>query len=360
MKKIKICFFAPAESSHTEKWSKWFVNMGYEVHIISFKDASIEGAHVHALLPKVNTKGSDFQKLQYFFAVSKFCKIVKAISPDILSVHYASSYGVVAAVAGKHPYFLSVWGSDIYDFPRKSFLHKNLLKFSLQKADFLLSTSKAMAKEASQYTDREFAITPFGVDMDLFSSERRTRTGDDFVIGTVKTLSPKYGIDYLLKAAAIVKENHPEIPIKLRISGKGPNELEYKELAEKLGIAGMTTWLGFIPQEQAAEEWANMDLAVVYSSSDSESFGVSAVEAQACGVPIIVSDVPGLMEATSPGKSSVIVPKKNELFLADAIYELYIDSEKRKSMGTYGRQFVMQNYSLEGCFSKIENCLRNM
>ena len=84
--------------------------------------------------------------------------------------------------------------------------------------------------------------------------------------------------------------------MQLRIAGKGPQENEYKALAKELGIENITNWLGFIPQEQAALAWACMDCGILPSESESESFGVSAVEAQACCTPVIISDIPGLME----------------------------------------------------------------
>lgn len=86
----------------------------------------------------------------------------------------------------------------------------------------------------------------------------------------------------------------------------------------------------------------------------SESFGVSAVEAQACCTPVIISDIPGLMEATMPGKTSVVVPRKSPQELAEAMYELYADWEKRRELGAYGRRFVCETYEINSCFEKIE------
>ena len=204
-------------------------------------------------------------------------------------------------------------------------------------------------------TKKEFEITPFGVDLDLFNPNKKIRNKNDgvFIVGTVKALSDKYGISYILKAVSLIRQKYPEIPIQLRIAGKGPQEQEYKELAEKLMIQDITTWLGFISQENAAIEWANMDIAVI--PSESESFGVSAVEAQACGVPVIISDIPGLMEATKPEKTSFVVHRKSEKELADAIVELYKDDKKRQEFGVQGRKYVEKMYELHNCFIKIEN-----
>lgn len=350
---MKICFIAPADNYHTKKWCNWFCNRGHEIHVVSFTDSAIDGVTVHSLNTNVNVHGNDLSKLKYLQYAGKIKRIVEQIKPDVINVHYATSYGTVAALSGLKGYVLSVWGSDIYDFPNKSIFHKAMLKFSLSRAKYIFSTSNAMAEETRKYTKKQIEITPFGVDTELFSPDKRDRDSadGDFVVGTVKALTPKYGIEYILKAVAIIKNEYPQIPIKLRIAGKGSHEEEYKSLAASLGIDCITTWLGFITQEQAAKEWANMDIALVPSIY--ESFGVSAVEAQACGVPVIVSDVPGLMEATSPGITSAVVPRKDERALAEAIVRLYNDPMMREKMGNEGRKYVEESYELNHCFEKI-------
>ena len=355
---MKICFLAPANSAHTKKWCTYFVSQGHTVDVVSFIDAQIPDVNVHFIDTGASAGGSDKDKLKYLLKAGRVRKTVKRIAPDVVNVHYATSYGTVAALARLKNYALSVWGSDIYEFPQKSPLHRMLLKFSLAKAKYLFSTSKAMAEEASKYTKKSFQITPFGVDMGLFSSEKRSADHSDFVIGTVKSLAPAYGIDVLLRAAAIVRKEHPSIPLKLRIAGTGPCQDEYQALAAELNIEDITTWLGFIPQEQAAIEWANMDVAVVCSNA--ESFGVSAVEAQSCGIPVIISDIPGLMEATNPGKTSIVVPKQDARAVADVLVKLYNDPTLRKEMGNAGRAYVAENYELSACFRKIESLFENI
>lgn len=354
---MKICFIAPADNYHTIKWCNWFCSHGHEIHVVSFTDSSIDGVMVHSINSSVDVHGSDFGKLKYLKYARKVRQIVEQIKPDVINVHYATSYGTVVALSGLKNYVLSVWGSDIYDFPKRSIFHKAMLKFSLSRAKYIFSTSNAMAEETKKYTGKKIEITPFGVDTELFSPDKRNRDSSDgeFVVGTVKALTPKYGIEYLLKAVAIIKREHPQIPIKLRIAGKGSHEEEYKKLSTLLGIDDITTWLGFIPQEQAAEEWANMDVGIVASMH--ESFGVSAVEAQACGTPVIISDVPGLKEATSPGQTSVVVPRGDEAALADMLIKLYKDPILRKKIGIRGRKYVDENYELNQCFEKIYKLL---
>lgn len=355
MGKKTICFLAPANNNHTQKWCKWFYEQSYAVHVISFIEGYIENADVYVVGNSIKGSASDFQKLKYFTFVMKVKRIVKEIDPDIVSVHFASSYGLVAALANIKKYSLSVWGSDIFAFPNKSIFHKSLLLFSLNKADRILATSDALMKETQKYTRKKVEITPFGVDTHLFHPTNAYKDASNFVVGTIKAMTPRYGIDYLIKAAAIVLKEHPEIPLELHIAGRGEKEDEYKMLAQQLNICDKVDWLGYISQEEAAIEWSKMDVAVVYSAE--EPFGVSAIEAQACGAPLIISDAPGLLEATKPGESSVVVPFGDERKLAESIMELYYDKEKRKKMGTIGREYVVKRYELNQCFLKIEKCL---
>lgn len=81
------------------------------------------------------------------------------------------------------------------------------------------------------------------------------------MIGTLKSLSPKYGIDTLLKVATLIYQHHPEYNLMVRIAGKGHAERELKDLAAELEIADIVVWLGVISQEKATHEWANIDIA---------------------------------------------------------------------------------------------------
>ena len=191
---MKICFIAPANSVHTKKWCNWFSQNGHDVYVISLiKDYDI-AAKVYFLDSGVEPTDSDIKKLGYLKTVFQLKNIIRKLRPDVVNVHYATSYGIIASLAGIDNFILSVWGSDVYDFPRHSIFHRFMLKFILHKAGGIYSTSKAMADECKQYTEKQFMITPFGVDVGLFSPKRRTRDDKEFIVGTVKTLSPKYGI----------------------------------------------------------------------------------------------------------------------------------------------------------------------
>lgn len=352
-----ILYVAPSCSVHTRKWCDWFSAKGYDVHVATFDQDGIDGAIVHHMGTTAKPDSADGAKLAYLTAIRELRRIEKDVNANIVHVHYASSYGAVASFALVKPYFLSVWGADVYDFPKKSFFHRALIRRSLKKASYLMSTSNAMAEEAALYTDKRFEITPFGVDTErFFPSEKRDV--ESFVVGTVKGLSSKYGIDVLLRACALALTRCPDLPLKVRIAGKGPDERSLRELACDLGIGNRVEWLGFVEPANVPSVWQSLDIAVVPSILESESFGVSAVEAQACGIPLIVSAIPGLIEATNPGKSSSLVAPGDYENLGTEIVRLYNDFGLRESMGIAGRQYVEDRYSLDKCFAIVERAYK--
>ena len=350
---MKICYLADINSVHTQKWIKFFKEKEYEIHVISLQDGEYEGVIVHSLnVDESVMKGTNNRgKLRYLKTINKVKELVREIKPDILHAHYATSYGLLGALTNFHPYIISVWGSDVYDFPIKSIVHKNLLKYNLKKADYILSTSNIMKSEIEKYTSKDIIVTPFGVDISKFVPNKSVKK--EIVIGTIKSLEAKYGIEYLVKAFKIVKDNNSNLDLKLKIGGSG-SQLEFlKKMCEELGIESSVMFLGKINQKAVIKEFQNFDVAVFPSILDSESFGVAAVEAEACGIPVVVTDVGGLMESTMPNYTSLVCKRESAEALAEKIDILVKDNELRRKMGKQARIFIEKNYNLEENFNDV-------
>ncbi|WP_127836460.1 glycosyltransferase family 4 protein [Clostridium prolinivorans] len=355
---MKICYLADAGSIHTQKLCKYFAKKGYEITVISLSPGNIDGVKVYNLGLNINDikQNSILHKTKYITCIFKIINIVKKIKPDILHAHYASSYGLLGSLCFYKPYIISVWGSDIYEFPNINFICKNIIKFNLSRVDKILSTSKAMAKETQKYTSKQIEITPFGVDLNLFKNKEKVKK-DYITIGTIKTLESNYGIDYLIKAFAIVKKQIENI--KLEIAGEGSQREYLENLAKSLNIDKDVTFLGYLSQEEVADRFNNFDIAV-FPSCEIESFGVAAVEAQACGVPVITTNIGGLVEAAKPGYSSIVVEKKSEKSLADAMIKLINDEKLRIEMGKNGRKYVEENYNIQENFKLFDSIYKEI
>jgi L-malate glycosyltransferase len=339
---MKILLFAPGRSIHTHKWATFFKNKNHDIRVVTFQDHFSEenAKEVHTYTLKKLLPG----KLSYFSSVGQLKKVLKEFQPDIFHAHYVSSYGFVGALVNYHPFYISVWGRDIYQFPQQGKMNKQMVDYSLRKADVICSTSHVMAKETQKYTSKPIPVTPFGVDLAKFKPNTDLRNDQqEITIGTVKALSDKYGIGDLIKAFHRIQAMAVET--RLLIVGDGPQREEYEELCKSLGIESKVTFTGKVPNNEVPNYINKMSIFAVPSTEDSESFGVAAVEAQACGVPVVVSNVGGLPEVVKNGETGYVVPKENPVELAKAFSKLLEDQQLRIEMGQKGVEHVAREYN---------------
>ena len=345
MSDIKLAFLAGQNSIHTVRWVNAMIDKVSELHLLTMHDKSdpIDERVKVYLLPHKAPHG-------YFLNVKYLKKLLAEIQPDLLHVHYASGYGTLGRKSGYHPLMLSVWGSDVYDFPATSFLHRNLVAANLRQADWVCSTSEVMAGQTQSLCSDlpHLSITPFGIDCEKF---RPLPMQDKYLtIGTVKKLAPKYGIDILLKAFAMARKmavaQSPNLVDRLRLTivGDGVQRQKLESLAQQLEIDDLTTFVGAVPHEQVPDYLNQIDIYVAASRLDSESFGVAVLEASACGLPVIVSDVGGLPEVVQDGVTGYIVPQENVAATAEAIVKLIKSKKDRDRLGAAGRKLVLERY----------------
>ena len=339
--RLRILFLASAATTHTGRWVNAISAEGYEVHLLS-----LDPPQVH-LDPAVRCHRSPFPPKWGYIANAPWArKLISDLKPDIIHAHYATGYGTLAALAGFHPTILSVWGSDVFDFPNQSALHRRLLKFNLARADKILSTSHVMAVETAKYTRKPIEVTPFGIDLEQFKPCQVDSLFDasDIVIGTVKTLEEKYGIEYLIRAFSLLKQAHPEESLKLLIVGGGSQEAYLRGLTRELGIATDTVFTGKVPHAETPRYHNMLTVSVTPSILDSESFGVAVLEACACAKPVVVSNVGGLPEVVEDGVNGFVVEPRSPEQTADAIERLLGDQDLRERMGRAGRERVRRLY----------------
>jgi len=192
---------------------------------------------------------------------------------------------------------------------------------------------------------RNLSVVPFGVDLMRFTPISQSDASRNTVIGTVKTLHPKYGIDTLLQAfATAARELADSTEIRLSIVGDGPQASDLRKLASTLRL-DEDVFVGSIRHADVPSHLRTFDIYVALSREDSESFGVAVIEASACGLPVIVSNVGGFPEVVEHGTTGLIVPKDDVSAAAEAIVKLVRDPALRKQMGRAGRARVQQEYN---------------
>jgi L-malate glycosyltransferase len=209
---VKILLLSDTYSEHTEKWAIGLAEKGFEVGLFSFNKASYEWYdHKNITVfyepeKKINAE-SNLTKLAYLKYVSILKKIIKHFQPDILHAHYATSYGLVGALSGFHPFVISSWGTDVMKFPQKNFFAKSILKYNFRSADLLCATSNTIKEYIGKVTEKPVTVVPFGVNVNEFKQKKVTSLfgANDFVIGSIKPLEPLYNNDVLIKSFNIQK-----------------------------------------------------------------------------------------------------------------------------------------------------------
>ena len=365
---MKLLLLSDPNSVHTIKWAKSLAKVDIYIVIFGLGDFTvndydnIDNILVKTFNQTVTRNEGSYSKLKYLKALSSIKQVIKEFKPDIVHAHYASSYGLLGALSGFHPFILSVWGSDVFTFPKKSLLHEFILKYNLSKADKILSTSHVMAKETQLYTKKEITVTPFGIDLEIFKpmDVKSLFNNTDIVIGTVKTLEEKYGIEYLVRAFKILSDKYPELPLKLLIVGSGSLDVELKQLVQELGISSKTVFAGKVPFVEVPKYHNMLSVSVSVSVSNSESFGVAIIEASSCGKPVVVSNIGGLPEVVEDGVSGFVVEPRNPQQTADAIEKLILDDELRNRIGKNGRDRVKKLYDWNDNVNQMINIYKEI
>lgn len=338
--------FAAASSVHTLRWANAFADRGHQVTLVSLHEP------LAGLSPKVKVHQLPYDRgTGYFRGRQEVQEIEQLFQPDVVNVHYASGYGTLAGKL-RSPIVMNVWGSDVFEFPDRSFLHRALLKKNIAKADHIVSTSHFMARRTQQFLrlGQPLTVIPFGVETDRFKPV--TKDEKIPVVGTVKTLSPKYGIDTLIQAFALLRKLYPQ-EVKLRIIGDGPQRKELEELVISLGIEDHVQMPGVISHDLVPSELARMDIFAALSRADSETFGVAVIEASSCGLPVVVSAAGGLPEVVKNRVTGHVVPIEDPVAAAKVLQQLLIDMDLRDRLGDAGRKHVIENYSWPDCVDRM-------
>lgn len=334
-------------SIHVKKLANALCNRGHEIELFTLKG--------HEKLLKDFDQRVKIHVLPfgapwgYYLNAPKLRRMLKEGHFDLLNSHYASGYGTLASLTKFHPFALAVFGSDVYEYPYKSKWHMKRVIKNLDCADVLTSTSNVMAAEVRKFyhENRPIYVTPFGVDLNVFHPVD-VEKDEGLEFGIVKKIEPKYGIKTLILAYQQFREKHPTDKSRLVIYGRGSYLDEYKQFVADEGMSEYIDFKGFIQNEKVPQAFSKMDVAVFPSESESESFGVAAVEAMGCGTPVIVSDASGFTEVVEDGVTGIIVPKKDITSLTDAMERMYqMEEKKRLEMGKAGVERVKKLYNFD-------------
>jgi len=361
---LRLCYLADAPYIHTRRWVRHFVERGWEVHVVSFRPAEIEGASVHCLA------GCEWLgKLRYLLRIPRVRRLVRGLQPDLLHALHLTSYGFLSVLCDVRPTLVSVWGTDVLEAPRLSPFHYLITRYALRRADHVTATGLRLAEAAARYAPagKPVTVVPYGVDLREFRPHHPARGGQtaaglggpasggreersEVVVGAVARLSKEKGLRYLLDAFALVAGHRPQV--RLVLAGEGPERRRLERLAARLGLGERVRFLGEVPHEQVPEVLQQLDIFAMPSTY--EGFGVAALEAEAMELPVVASSVHGIPDVVVDGETGLLVPPRDRQALASALDRLVADGDLRRRLGQAGRAFVAEHYSWEENTAQME------
>jgi len=288
--------------------------------------------------------------------------ILKKIKPDLIHAHFAWPEGWVSYLAKKylkqeialvvtlHGYDILVERSVNYGIRLRK-QYDFLVKRVLDEAKAIIVASKAVYEECNKLCNKsKIYLIPNGVDIKRFTPELdaskfREKLGiqDELVVFTVRHHQPKYGIEYLLRAAPSVLEEYKDVIFI--IGGDGPLKKYHEELALKLKIRDKTIFTGHISQSELPYYYALSSIVVVPSLQ--EAWGLVVTEAMASGKPVIGSDVGGIKDQIINGYNGFLVPPRAPEALADKILYFLKNQDEIKRMGRNGRKLAEEKFDIE-------------
>lgn len=348
---MKICYLANAQSIHTQRWASHFHKCGYDVTVISFDQAEIEGVHVISLRRMTSQR-----HLNILLNLVNIRNVVRKIAPDILHAHYATSYGFAGALTGKHPFVVTAWGTDVLVEPEKSSVYRQIVCFALRQADLITSMAPHMTEHLimREYAPADKMITlPFGVDTDVFNLSRRTRQHGSQPEVVVSTRRPDYGMDVDTFVRAIPAVLKVFDNLRFIITGEGSLRQSLEQLAGELGVYDHVEFLGDITHREMPDLLGVADVFV--STSPSDGNNISLNEAMACGVFSIATDIPANRAWIEPGKNGLLYPCRDVDQLADRIIKALRNPDWRQDVMSGNWEIISSRASWANSMAEMES-----
>jgi len=194
-------------------------------------------------------------------------------------------------------------------------------------------------------------VIPNGIDVDWFTPdpERRAERPTLVFLGRLKAYKR---VDLVIDALQRLVADG--LDVELLVAGEGEEERALRARVERLGLGDRVEMLGFLDEDAKRDLLRRAWLHVLTSAK--EGWGISNLEAAACGTPSVVSDAPGLRESVQDGRTGVLVPHGDVEALAGAIGRLLRDHDLREHLGRQARTFA-EGYSWQASADAFETYL---
>ena len=212
----------------------------------------------------------------------------------------------------------------------------------------------------------KWRVLPFGVDQNYYpgspSFGLQNKLGiipSDRILIFVGTLDKAHefkGLPVLLKSLKQIQDS----AVKLLIVGDGDMKQSYEALAQSLDLSDRVRFVGYIPENDLPDYYRLASVMVFPSLTAAEAFGLVAVQAMACALPVVASDLAGVRQVVQNNVNGLLVPAGQADELAISISKLVNNQGLAKQFGQAGRQMVLEKYQWDDIVKKLEGIYRQL
>jgi L-malate glycosyltransferase len=343
---------------------KSLAKKGHSVHFISYAipmrlDSFIDNVWYHEV--EISNYPLFEFPLYTLSLSSKMVEVAKYQQLDLLHVHYAIPHATSAFLAkeimgeDKLKIITTLHGTDITLVGLEpSFLP--LIKFSIEKSDGVTAVSRFLKeKTLTNYNiEKDIEVIPNFVDTEFFKriecKEHRNLIArpEEKILIHVSNFRPVKRVRDVIKIFNIVKQ---KLPSKLILVGDGPDRSECEKLCRELKLCNDVKFLG--KQTALVEILSISDLFLI--PSQSESFGLAALEAMSCGLPVVSSSVGGLPELITHNETGFIAEIGDVERMAKYAIDLLTNKQKYNLFAANSRKKAVEKFNIEKLTNQYEN-----
>lgn len=286
---------------------------------------------------------------------------------DVFHVHYAIPHATSAWIAREMlaesglPVVTTLHGTDITLVGLHPSFH-GITRFSILKSDAITAVSTYLKdKTVGDFgvpADRVDVVPNF-VDTSVYHPGKEPCHRETLAPGGEKILmhiSNFRAVKRVLDTIEILARVHKRIPSRLILIGDGPERIRVQERAEDLGVADQVAFLG--RHDSVAELLSCADVFLLPSSK--ESFGLVALEAMACGVPVVASNIGGVPEVVPAGEAGFLCPMGDVEAMAEAVSQILSDQELHDQFALNAQAVVAENFTAEHVVPQYEKIYRRV
>lgn len=322
---------------------------GHEVHFITY----VQPARIQSLTENVYYHEVDasnyplFQYPPYVLALaSKMVNVAKYEKLDLLHVHYAIPHATAAYLAKQIlktegidiPIVTTLHGTDI-TLVGKDSSYSPVVTFSMNESDVVTAVSQNLKEDTYRHFNvtKDIDVIPNFIDLKKFKKQKKDHfrkaicpNGEKLIVHTSNFRKVKR-LDLVVRTFVEISK---QVPSKLLLIGDGPERQETEALCRELGACDDIRFLGKL--NEVDEVLSVSDLFLM--PSESESFGLAALEAMACQVPVVSSNAGGIPEMNLHGSSGMLSDVGDvEDMVKNAVHILHEDNLERFKKGALAR-----------------------